>query len=41
MSIKIITSVYNDEHKLNRWIGNIKNANIDYIVYKKNDQLKE
>jgi len=40
MSIKIITSVYNDQHKLNKWIGNIKNAKIDYIVYKKSDNLK-
>jgi hypothetical protein len=40
MSTKIITSVYNDEYKLNRWIVNVKNANIDYVVYKKNDNLQ-
>jgi hypothetical protein len=40
MSIKIITSVYNDEYKLNRCIENVKNANIDYIVYKKSDNLQ-
>jgi hypothetical protein len=40
MSIKVITSIYKDEHKLNKWIDKIKKANVDYIVYKKNDNLK-
>jgi hypothetical protein len=41
MTVKLITSVYKDEDKLNKWIGTIQNAKIDYIVYRKNDTLKE
>lgn len=40
MTIKLITAIYKDENKLNLWIDKIKNAKIDYVVYKKSDDLK-
>ena len=40
MTFNLITAVYNDEYKLNLWIDKIKNAKMDYVVYKKSDNLK-
>ena len=39
-TIRLVTSTYNDEKKM-KWLTNLVNQNIPYIVYKKNDRLTE
>jgi hypothetical protein len=38
--MKIITATYKDKHKLDSWIPNIIERNIDYIIYEKDDNLQ-
>ena len=39
-TLRLVTSTYNDEKKM-KWLTNLVNQNIPYIVYKKNDKLTE
>jgi len=40
MSFKIVTAVYNDWYNLNIWVPKLKDLNINYVIYEKDQNLK-